>query len=97
MTPEARALADYMSELSEQAYYAGWMLELEYELWQALTNGPRKYGRLQVTGSHIAQLLRLSNAAGGWISFDSVHGESFVKLDEWRVQFSKWKTSKKRS
>jgi hypothetical protein len=32
-----RQLADYMSDLSEEAYSAGWMNGLEYALWDALT------------------------------------------------------------
>jgi hypothetical protein len=32
LSPQARALADYMSELSEEAYSAGWMMGLEFEL-----------------------------------------------------------------
>ena len=36
MNPSAQALADYMSELSEDAFSARWMDGLEFELWSAL-------------------------------------------------------------
>jgi hypothetical protein len=36
LTPDQRALARYMSDLSEEAYCAGWMSGLEYALWDGL-------------------------------------------------------------
>ena len=63
----ARQLAEYMSGLSEDAYHAGWINGLEYELWNALIDGPGTYGRLQITNDHIARLRELSATAAGWI------------------------------
>ncbi len=73
----------YMSELSEEAYYAGWMQNLEYDLWEAVVNGPRKYGRLDITEQHISRLCELSAACGGWVVFDDEQGETFVPVSEW--------------
>jgi hypothetical protein len=84
MTPSAQALTDYMSELSESAYYAGWMKGLEFALWWAVTDGPRLYGRLDITAEHISKLRALSDACGGWIVFDDETEETFVDLDAWR-------------
>jgi hypothetical protein len=50
LTAPQRRLAEFMSELSEEAYYAGWMLELEYALWEALVDGRSEYGRLEFDG-----------------------------------------------
>jgi hypothetical protein len=91
LEPKARELAEYMSGLSEEAYRAGWMAELEFELWDAVVNGPRSYGRLQITHHHIAQLQRLSRAAGGWIVFDADEEESLSPMEEWEESFTKWK------
>jgi hypothetical protein len=41
LSPDQRRLADYMSELSESAYCAGWMEGLEFALWEAV-QGQRK-------------------------------------------------------
>ena len=85
MTAEAAALRDYMSELSEQAWYAGWMTDLEYALWDAVEHGPRSYGRLDITEHHIARLQELSTACGGWIRFgNDAPEEEFVALDPWK-------------
>lgn len=88
LPPNARALAAFMSQLSEQAYYATWMLGLEYELWQAVISGPRKYGRLRITSVHIAELRRLSDATAGWISFDAAEGPSLMAMQAWEKHFS---------
>jgi hypothetical protein len=90
LPPDARSLADYMSDLSEEAYCAGWMLGLEYALWRAVLLGPRTYGRLKITAEHIERLKTLSTAAGGWIAFDDALGEVLVTHDEWKQMFKKW-------
>jgi hypothetical protein len=83
LSPEARELATYMSELSEEAYCAGWMTDLEYELWDIVQTGPRKYGRLDITTDHIARLRTLADRCGGWIVFDDEKEEVFVPMDRW--------------
>ncbi len=90
LEPTARELADYMSNLSEEAYCAGWMQGLEFELWEAVVSGPRNYGRLQVS-RHIEQLRRLSEAAGGWIVFDDRDEESLLPKEEWEKRFNEWR------
>ncbi len=90
LRPDARKLADYMSDLSEVAYCAGWMRGLEYALWQAVLLGPRRYGRLQITAEHIERLKSLSEAAGGWIVFDDAQEEILVTHAQWKQLFKKW-------
>lgn len=73
-----------MSELSEAAYSAGWMTGLEFVLWRAVTEGPRRYGYLDITADHISKLQTLADACGGWIVFGDTTEETFIGLDEWR-------------
>lgn len=54
-TPQ-RALADYMSELSEEAYCAGWMDDLEFSLWRIVTDGSGRYGSMEITEKHVSKL-----------------------------------------
>jgi hypothetical protein len=84
MNPSAQALTDYMSELSEQAYSAVWMQGLEFELWRAVVEGPRRFGHLDITTEHISKLRTLSDACGSWIVHDEESGEKPMDLDEWR-------------
>jgi len=39
LTADERALAQAMSDVSEGCFYAGWLGELEYSLWDLATNG----------------------------------------------------------
>ena len=77
-----------MSELSEEAYFAGWMKGLEYALWNALVDEPFEYGFLKITEQHIDELTKLSKACGGWIVFDDKFEETFVPIGEWRKIYS---------
>jgi hypothetical protein len=71
-----------MSELSEQAYCAGWMQGLEDALWNAVVKGRVKYGRLQITRAHTLKLKELSDRCGGWIVWGDDLGEAFMPLDQ---------------
>lgn len=82
--PEARALAYYMSQISEAAYCAEWMLNLEHALWRAVNDGPFRYGQLELTPAQVGQLRHLSAACAGWIRIDDTSGDTFVPLEEWR-------------
>jgi hypothetical protein len=77
-----------MSDLSEEAYYAGWMDGLEYALWEAVTGVRREYGRLALTEAHRAHLRELSDNCGGWIVFDDDTEKTWVPLAEWKKRFS---------
>lgn len=87
LTPQQRDLAVYMSELSELAYSAGWMEGLEQALWRGVTTGPFRYGHLTLTTEHVEKLKALSNACGGWITFDDHLEESFVPIEQWLEQY----------
>jgi hypothetical protein len=64
LTDAQQKLADFMSDISEEAYTAGWMSNLEYILWEAVLNGPKKYGH------YFDTLIKLSNELSCWIYFD---------------------------
>lgn len=84
LTDEQRALADYMSSLSELAFCAGWMENLEHALWRAVVDAPFRYGQLEITPEQSAELKVLSSICGGWILFDGVLAETFVTLGDWQ-------------
>jgi hypothetical protein len=92
LTPEQRALADYMSDLSEQAYFAGWMHGLEFALWEAASGQLPSYGRLEFDERQIVRLRALSSACGGWIVFDEASEETWISMPDWLNRFDEWKT-----
>ena len=85
---QIRELAEYMSELSEEAYAAVWMEGLEYALWYAVENGPRKYGHLEISEEHISNLKNLSGSTGGWVYFDDKTEETFISSENWLKKYS---------
>jgi hypothetical protein len=84
----AAELCDFMSEISERAYSAGWMDSLEYDLWSALHGGECRYGHLTLHDEILLRLRELSDRCGGWIASDDESGlEVFVPYAEWVRRF----------
>ncbi len=81
------ALAARMSDISEEAYCAGWMQDLEHSLWRAVVEGPRRYGRMDLTEQDVAELRRLSAACAGWIAWDKEHGGTWFPIDAWLARY----------
>lgn len=79
-----------MSELSENAYCAAWMMGLEYALWDAVRGGSDKYGRLRLDEAEVSRLHELSRQCAGWIVFDDARGETWLPLVEWERRFHEW-------
>ena len=88
LSPEVLALAEYMSSLSENAWCAGWMHDLEFDLWAAVRGEKKGYARTTFNADEIAKLKALSDACGGWIVFHETKAESFVPLQEWARMFA---------
>ena len=97
LNEQQRALHAFMSELSEEAWHAGWMEDLEFELWRALVEAPFLYGNLLLNPAHVARLKQLSDACGGWIFFDDAREETFASADLWNCIYSarrsQWKAT----
>ena len=89
LSPNARALADYMSSLSEGTWCAGWLLDLEFMLWSALVV-ENFHGRLALTDAEVEHLRSLSGGCQGWIVFHENTEETFVPLPEWLRLFADW-------
>lgn len=80
----AQLLANFMSELSEEAYCAGWMDGLEYSLYHFVKNGAGAYGQTHISDEDIAKLKRLSELAGGWIDGTD---EKIVPIEQWEEKY----------
>jgi hypothetical protein len=87
LTEKELRLAEFMSEISEHCYAAGWMLNLEYVLWHAVINGERKYGQSYITQDDISTLIKLSTDANAWVVYDDDKEETALSLKEWTEKF----------
>lgn len=85
----AESLRDYMSDLSEEYWCAGWLSDLEYSLWGFVVRGPSDWGLGQIQASEVDKIKRLSDKCGGWWIWDEeVSREIFVTSSEWDVIFA---------
>lgn len=89
LSPDARALATYMSDLSEELWCAGWMRDLEFMLW-SVVEGEDACASLTLTRDQVAKLKSLSNACKGWIVFRRDTKETLVSMPEWMHLFAAW-------
>lgn len=83
LTPAQQKLATAMSELSERAYRAQWMLGIEMEIWKAMRAPDGGGVPHNLTPSEVAELRSLAETCGGWIAFDHVSGLAFVPMEDW--------------
>lgn len=84
LEPMQYALALRMSDISETAYCATWLGNLEYDLWRSVVEDPPfEYGLMTLEEMYIQRLRVLSEACGGWIICDKQDYEMFVPLAEW--------------
>ena len=81
-------LADCMSSVSERCYYAGWMHNLEYILWDAVLHGQRHYGHGTISEEDVKTLQNLSKKADVWIIFDDETEETALALEQWKQKFN---------
>jgi hypothetical protein len=82
-------LLGMMTGISEDHWSAGWLKDLELELWQARQDGgPFEYGHGVVTQRQCALLRLLSDEAGGWWVFDMGAGPVFLSMNQWRARLA---------
>jgi len=82
-TEDQQALYDLMSDLSEEYYFAGWILGCEYWLWKELSSNERNMYSITVEQK---QALALAvDKAGGWIIWDDdANDPEFLTIDDWK-------------
>lgn len=88
MESARRALLVYMRHLSEENWAAGWLIELEFTLWdwvlrwRSNTEPSSEFERTNIPDTEV--LSWLAEQAGGWWHWDETTKEpEFVPLDEW--------------
>lgn len=89
----ARALADLMSCISQDAYRAGWVTGNEFVLWSILEGSPERYSYRCIDENTLNILRWLAAASGQWIIWDNTYeggegGERPIPLEEWRALYA---------
>lgn len=84
----ALALRELMSEISEDHNCAGWLVDLEYDLWSMTMNGPTSWGFGYMTWREVHDLIILSRAAGGWWRWNAeLRDREFLTIEDWESVF----------
>ncbi len=99
-----RALRVYMEQLSQDRWCAGWLIGLEYELWDQVECRRAGLGPPRTTGPFAPPpewdldadtLAWLADQARGWWRWpDQGTGPVFVEMGEWVEVYGEWKRSK---
>lgn len=87
----AGLLARFMSNLSEDYWAAGWLVDREFELWTAVREEASRVGQ-----ANAARLRYLSSKSGGWIVWADT-GRRYVPIDEWRARYEEWRAGREPS
>ena len=88
--PTFRKLTRRISEISETAYCAGWLTDIEFLLWKILEDGQGSVGRFPVPQEWIIEMKNLSEKCGGWVRLDEKKGRVLVPLTRWKRIYSAW-------
>ena len=86
--PRAAALQAFMSSLCRDGYGRDWADHLEYVLWHALGRGPMAFGRTRLDAATLAELRRLAEACGGWVTRDRDGGFRVLAFPAWQDRFA---------
>lgn len=87
VTPEARLLADAVSEISQHLRDSAWHYNVEWDVWEELEQW-RATGSCDWSDDAVApntpRLDQLAKNAGGWVWWRRWFGIEFVPDAEWR-------------
>ena len=98
----ARALARRLSEFSQSSVAARWLNDLEFMVWQDLTDrrlvedllvSPEGDVLPPLEETEKEEFKRLSEAIGGWVVYDPEDAQdraAFVPLAVWTTRFEAW-------
>jgi hypothetical protein len=89
-----RLLVDYISELSEEYWCAGWYADIEYELWEILDLSIEEmepFWQRRVEPQDLSDLKWLSQVTSSWGKWDDEREDIPVSLEEWKKNYQQWK------
>lgn len=88
----AYRLRNVMENISEDYYAAGWLMGLEYMLFNAVYAG-EDFATQRLTHDEISQIFLLSQQCQGWWMWNEHERRRFVPFDEWFLIYAEWHQS----
>jgi len=90
LTDDQYDLYDRMSEISEDAYCAGWMIDNEFNIWSAVATGRAENGYQYANPRLLRRCKKLAAEIGGWMRW-TPDGPQFVPMAQWLVLYESWR------
>lgn len=96
LTGDVKELFELMSDISEDACFAGWYYNFEFILWNSIITENYDIGMCGAEKEKVLKAKELSDKLNGWIYWPNLptiedDGINFVSLDEWIEIFNKSK------
>lgn len=66
LNAKKKELSDFMSELFEEYYSAGWLDGLEFQLWEVLEGNAKAFAGGKLKPEEVTRLRQLRDGLGGW-------------------------------
>lgn len=87
----ATLLEGHIGYISEETHFAGWLLDIEYDLWRMSEGELREWGMVPVAEEDIVKLRRLrERLRGAWVWWESGVGAHYVTAEEWVPLYEAW-------
>lgn len=91
-----RLLLNYISELSEEYYCAGWLDSIEFQLWDLLQQNYEDiikvdFWRKRVDKEELQDMRFLAQTTNCWAIWDEEKEEMTIPLDQWIPKYESWK------
>lgn len=87
-----RLLSMLMSEISEECMCAGWIMDLEYTLWDVLQGKPVWSRWSDISPTQLEMLREVSEELGDWVIWNpdpkATEDTVFVSLGEWQRMYA---------
>src|SRR5690349_11296056 len=97
LSRDEHRLRDLISEVSEAAFFAGWMEDAEYEVWRLATQGGA-WGRTDAEESAglLTEALSTARRIDRWVIWSERTGcdNEPIPLGDWSSMFRAWADSR---
>jgi hypothetical protein len=81
-----------VNEIAKICNRQNWSPGFEYQLWEVIQSGGGEIGYSRLTSEEVSQLQEFSKEATGWVAWDPKNGLTFITMNNWLTNFTKWKS-----
>lgn len=87
-------LIELVKKISERDYCAGWVENIEFDLWDAIEKMEDGEKSERFDRCELEKLAELSDDCGYWVGYSGKYGEIFIQINNWLENFKIWKSAR---